>query len=255
MRRREDSRLLRGRAERDGNVQDRPAVLRVQGRVRRGRALGRAGQELDADQREQRAAPAAAAAAVHDDHHHVVDHAGSRAVLGHRGRTRGQQTVSRRVRERAVRAVLRRRGRRRVLSRRGQQLLRDRARGRRLVAAASAAAAFATGRAVPARDHHHRRGHRATVAQVPRVLSAQPDGRVLRTAVRARVVHVHVQTRLRVLRQHQSGRAVGHARAQAQAPAARAHHDHHDHAAAAARRTTRVPGLVHRPVPVVHVFQ
>lgn len=100
---REDSRLLRGRAERDGNVQDGTAVLRVQGRVRRGRTLGRLGPELDQDQREQRAAPAAPDDRADHDHH-------GGHVSGHRAATGGQQTMPRRVRQRAVRAVLRRCG-------------------------------------------------------------------------------------------------------------------------------------------------
>lgn len=62
-----DSGLLRGRSERDGNVQDGSAVLRVQGRVRRRRTSGRVGQELDQDQLEQRPTPAAATAVHHHD--------------------------------------------------------------------------------------------------------------------------------------------------------------------------------------------
>lgn len=247
---REDSRLLRSRAERDGNVQDRTAVLRFQGRVHRGRAFGRVGQELDQNQREQRAAPAAAVNDVNDYY--------GRAVVRRRA-AGGQQTVSRRVRQRAVRPVLRRRGRRRVLSRRGQQLLRDGARGRGFgTTAATAAAAAAVPTAVggvqtDARPNDHT--GRAAVAQVPGLLSAQPDGRVLRTAVGARVVHVHVQTRLGVLRQHQGGRAARVALAKAQTPAARAHHHHHNHATPAAGRSTRVPGIVHRTLLVLYVFQ
>jgi len=64
---REDSRLLRSRSERDGDVQDGSAVLRVQGRIRRRRTPGRVGQKLDQDQPEQRPAPAAATVVHHDN--------------------------------------------------------------------------------------------------------------------------------------------------------------------------------------------
>lgn len=201
VRSREDSRLLRSRPERDGNVQDGSAVLRVQGRVCRRRAPGRVGPELDQDQREQRAA--SAAADVHydtgaDDHGGRLDGVCARAAVG-------QQTVSRRVRQWAVCVVLRRRGRRRVLSRRGQQLLRDRARRRTVGPAAAPAATAPATRptvetAVGQTTVFHHDGRGTAAAQVPGLLSAQPDGRVLRTTVGARLVHVHVQARLRVLR-------------------------------------------------------
>jgi len=259
---RKDSGLLRGRSERDGNVQDGPAVLRVQGRVRRRRTSGRVGQELDQDQFEQRPTPAAATTAVH--HHDGGNDDGGRGHLSVCGRApAGQQTVSRRMRQRAVRAVLRRRGRRRLLSRRRQQLLRHRARRRRTVGPAAAAATAAAAASRPAAqttvDQAVHRGHHGSgtaVAQVSGLLSAQPDGRFLRTAVGAGLVHVHVQTRLGVLRQHQNGCPVaGAPDAKAQAPATRADHHNGGHATCAARRTARVPGIVYCPLLVVHLFQ
>jgi len=178
-------------------VQDGSAVLRVQGRVRRRRTPGRAGQELDQDQPEQRTAPAATTVVHHDNGGDDDSGRGHLGVCGCAPAASGQQTMSRRVRQRAVCAVLRRRGRRSVLSRRRQQLLRHRARRRTVgPAAAAAAAATASHPAVQTivvqatAGHHHGRG--PTVTQMPGILPAQPDGRVLRTAVRAGIVHVHV---------------------------------------------------------------
>jgi len=77
-------------------VQDGSAVLRVQGCIRRRRTPGRAGQELDQDQPEQRTAPAATTVVHHDNSGY--DDSGRGHLGGRAPAASGQQTMSRRVR-------------------------------------------------------------------------------------------------------------------------------------------------------------
>jgi len=88
-------------------VQDGSAVLRVQGRFCRRRTPSRVGQELDQDQPKQRPAPATVIDVHHDNGGDDDSGCGHLGVCVRARAARGQQTVSRRVRQWAVRAILR----------------------------------------------------------------------------------------------------------------------------------------------------